>query len=390
MMSKKIKRVAILVESSRAFGRGLIQGISSFALTQDDWQLCYREATLEMGIAEWLEDWKGDGIIARPRSLQDVKALERSGIPTVDLLGEVGHSRLTTIVPDNLAIAQLAVDFLIRAGFKQLAFCGYPGIRFSDEREKAFVQEAQQQGLVVNCYMSGGQRSSDIPLRETWSSGREDELREWLRGLEQPVAILACNDVRALELSSVCRVEGIHVPESVSILGIDDDELICEMSHPPLSSIQPDLAQQGAAGAEALLQIMKGGRPDFRRLTVPPIKIVERPSTDVLVSDDERIIASLRFVRENYHRSIGADDVADHIGVSRSLLDQIYKSKLGFTVSQEIRRLRLSRVKHLLRHSDLTLVEIARCTGFSSSTSLSHFFKSFSGMSPGVFRESMH
>ena len=374
-MSQKIQRIAVLVESSRAYGRGLMHGISNYASMREDWQLYYHESTLETSLGDWLEHWHGDGILARVTTGKDAVALANSNIPTVDLLGEIAHPAIASVDIDNTSVAQSAVDFFLRAGFSQLAYCGYPGIHFSDVRQIAFEAAAFQEGAVVSSYRSPHKSSVSIPTRESWHPYREENLSEWLLSLPKPCAVFACNDVRALDVSSACRVLNLKVPEDVIILGVDNDELICGMSTPPLSSVEPDLIWHGARAAELLQQILDGHNAPSS-VKIDPKGIVERPSTDLIVFEKEHVARALRYMRKGLHLSIGSEQIAREVGVSRSLLDRDFKEDVGHTVSHELRRIRLRRIRHLLIHTDLTLEAIADRTGFPNDSGLLNFFQS--------------
>ena len=391
MPKSPTKRIAILVESSRAFGRGLIVGINTFASEQDNWLLYYHEGTLHFDLAEWLDTWNGDGIITRITSEKDAHILAESGIPTVDLLGEIRHPAISVVDSDNAAIACMAVDFFIRAGFTNLAYCGYPGIQFSDSRQAMFEDTAKSEHLTVNRYHSPSCPESSIQKREHWRVQREEDISAWLLSLPKPIAIFACNDVRALDISAACRVSGIRVPEDVVILGVDNDELICKMSKPPLSSIEPDTIRQGRLGAETLLALLNNNSPTKEAFlpthTIAPIQVIERPSTDLIVFSSRIVSDALRYLRKHSHENIGTQQIANAIGASNSYLNLLFKEATGRTINKELQRIRLTRIRHLLQHSLLTLNEIAHKTGFSSNASLSKFFKIHEEVTPGEFRE---
>lgn len=382
-----MKRIAILVESSRAFGRGLIHGINTFASKQDDWVLYYHEGTLNFDLQEWLKYWQGDGIIARVTDEAHAEIFANSSIPTVDLLGEIVHPDISVVNPDNASIAQLAVQFYINAGYTNLAYCGYSGIHFSDQRQSCYREAAHNQHLEVISYHPTQNISDTILRREQWRPQREEDLAAWLQALPKPVAIFTCNDVRALDLSTACLISNIRVPEDVAILGVDNDELICTMAKPPLSSIEPDTIQQGNRGAQILHQLMSEAETPVSREVIPPKAIIERPSTDLIAFSNPVVADAARYLRKNIHLNIGAQQIAEAAGTSASHLNRLFKEATGFTLNKEIQRLRLIRIRHLLRHSELTLIQIARQTGFSSAANLSKFFKSKTETTPGKYRE---
>jgi len=390
-MATSTKRIAVLVETSRAYGRGLIRGINNYASEQDDWLLYYHESTLEFDLAEWLLQWQGDGIIARISTMKDANLLAESGIPTIDLLGEIRHPAIYSIDSDHDEIARMAHHLFLQAGFQHLAFCGYPCIHFSDHRAKHFTKAAEAEQLKVHHYQPPPSSAHTIRQREQWRPQREQDIANWIKNLPKPVAIFACNDARALDISAACHMIGIKVPEEVSILGVDNDELICNMSKPPLSSIEPDTIRQGWIGAHTLHTLLSGKQPDIKNQSpltlIPPIQVVERASTDLICFDSPCVSEALRYLRKHSHHNIGSQQIADAVGVSPSHLNRLFKEATGRTINSEHQRLRLIRIRHLLTHSQLTLNEIATENGFTSAASLSKFFKIHQGMTPGEFRK---
>lgn len=386
-MPEKIKRIAVLVESSRAYGRGLIRGVCEFAKSRPDWQLLYRESRMGQNFEDWLKNWQGDGLITRITSAEEAEIVAEKGIPAVDLYGAFAHPKISRLDAEHDSIARMAADFFSKTGISNYAYCGYPGVRFSEQRCAVFKDSIEALNRDLHVYTSPQPPNPSIKCHEAWRSGREEDLATWLHSLPKPIAIFACNDVRALDVSSACRLAEISVPGDVAIMGVDDDVLICSMSFPPLSSVKPDFVRQGQRGAEILQEIMDGTRLQPTTETIPPIAVVERPSTDLIVSKYPYVVKALRFVRSHVHRSIGVEDVAEYAGVSRSLVDRAFTEELGYTVSQEIRRLRIARIEELLKYTELKLADIAKQTGFPSDTSLSNFFKSAKGISPGKFRD---
>jgi len=392
-MPSSTKRIALLVETSRAYGRGLIKGINSFAYEHDDWLLYYHESTLEFNLAEWLQHWKGDGIIARISTKEDARLLAKSGIPTVDLLGEIRHPAISTVHIDHEEVAKMALHLFLQAGFTNLAFCGYPGLHFSDQRAKYFAKAAKTEQLKVHDYEPPPSSNHTIKEREQWRPQREQDIVTWIKKLPKPVAIFACNDARALDISAACHMAGIKVPEEVSILGVDNDELICSMSKPPLSSIEPDTLRQGRIGAKTLHSLLSGsGNPsdikeESQPVFVPPIQVVERASSDLICFDSPAVSEALRYLRRHSHQNIGSQQVATAVGVSNSHLNRLFKEATGRTINKELQRLRLIRIRHLLTHTLLPLCEIATQTGFTSTASLSKFFKIHTSLAPSEYRE---
>jgi LacI family transcriptional regulator len=381
----ELRNIAILVESSRAFGRGLIHGITDYAARRRDWQFHFQESSLAQTSLNWIFRSRIDGILARITSAEMAEALAASGIPTVDILGEFPCAGIPRVMCDNAAVSRAALDLFVSSGFDRIGFCGYPGILYSDLRQSALIEASAAKGIEVSVY-DPGTRGTDISHREAWHPKRQDTLALWLDSLPKPVGILCANDIRALDLSAVCREEGIPVPQDVAILGVDDDRLICEMAHPHNSSVEPDTHRQGFIAADLLQSLLDGSPAPALPILAGAKSLVERASTDRVVTSFPHVAIAFRYLRAHLAEAIGAEQVAAHAGVSRSLLDRDFKQALGRTVSEELRKLRLIRICHLLIHGRENLEEIARQTGFSGKTALSNFFKAHTGTSPGSYR----
>ncbi|MCL4178355.1 MAG: hypothetical protein KJ072_11525 [Verrucomicrobia bacterium] len=136
----RIPRVALLIETSRTYGRGVLRGIARYAHAQGPWSFFIQERELHGGIPDWLRHWRGEGVIARIEDQRTARALLRLGCPVVDVLGNRRFAGIPGFDTDADAVARLAADFFGRAGFRHYAFCGYPGIPFSDRRQDAFTR----------------------------------------------------------------------------------------------------------------------------------------------------------------------------------------------------------------------------------------------------------
>lgn len=377
-------RIAMFVESSRNFGRGLIAGVVSFAKEQPDWQLSYREFSLGEWNSAWTSQGRFDGIIARITSEAMARDLLATAVPVVDMLGEFHHEKIPRVGCDNDAIGRLAARHLIESGFSHIAYCGYEGAMYSDLRQKAVEAETSP----VHVYHGLRSRQpSDLATREAWENQRGNRLAEWLSSLPKPLGVICANDVRALDVSHAARDAGWRIPGEIAVIGVDDDDLLCSMARPANSSVKPDLHGQGRLAAETLACLMAGGEVPRLEQQLTPLGVVERPSTDHVVTPHPHVAAAFRYARANLSAPLGIDEIARACGVSRSLLDRDFKQDLGRTVGDEIRRLREARIRHLLGHTDHRLEEIASLTGLSGRVALANFFKERTGLTPGEYRK---
>lgn len=388
-MSKHLPRVALLIESSRNYGRGVLRGIARYSRTNGPWSCFTQERELHSGIPEWLRTWKGDGIIARIEEQRTAKALLKLGLPVVDVLGNARFKHVPGFDTDAGGVARLVGEFFLRAGFQYFAYCGYPGIPFSNRRAEAFATYLAGHGRELRVFKTriAKNRSSNIQAIEQSGLGTEAAIAGWLKKQPRPLALFACNDIRAQQVLNACREHRIKVPEEVAVIGVDNDDVLCNLCDPPLTSIEPDTERLGYEAAALLDRMMKGkvaGDGPIRQ--VPPLRILERASTDVVAIDDPITVRAVRFIRDHIGDGIAAKDVMTHVGRSRTDLEQRFQRWLKLSVRSEIMRRRMDRVCALLQQTNLGLNEIADRAGFSTAAHLCRLFQQRLKQSPTEYR----
>ena len=226
----------------------------------------------------------------------------------------------------------MAARFFINSAFSHFAYCGFPGLWFSDDRGKAFETAITRFGAKLHIYQPPvAWNITDLARREPLHSSGSPELERWVASLPRHTAILACNDVRAQIPVKVAVRVGRRIPEDLAVMGVDDDHLICELTTPRLTSIRPDTHTLGYTAAQWLHQLMQGKKLPYRKLLVPPVQITERASTDTIASEDEVLVKALRFIRDHAQEAIDANRVIEHVGLSRSSVEQRFRQTLGRT-----------------------------------------------------------
>ena len=373
-------RVALLVETSLASGRDILRGIGRYVRECGPWSIYHEPRSLEEAAPAWLRTWRGDGIIARIQNRRIAAAVAATRLPAIDVLGVVSHDRLPLVHVDNAAIAQLAADHLLDRGFRHFGYCGLSGINWSDQRRDAFASRVAERGGQCSVYTLARRRA-----RMSWED-EQDGLAAWLTTLPRPVGIMACNDPRGQKVLEACRRLGLKVPEEVAVIGVDNDEPVCEIADPPLSSVLPDPTRLGFEAAKLLDRMIRSGHRPRRPLFLPPVGIVTRQSTDVLAIDDAELVAALRLIREESCEGLSVSDVVRKLSVSRSTLQRQFKAILGRTVHDEIVATRLARAKQLLAETDLPIAAIARRCGFRHQEYLGYVFRTRGGQTPAAYR----
>jgi LacI family transcriptional regulator len=381
------RKVALLIEWSRAYGRGVLCGIANYVQAHGTWKIYQTERRLCDAAPEWLRGWKGDGIIARIENAELLDQIRQLDVPVVDLFEHRSTAGIPGVITDNRAIAHLAADHLIDRGFKHFAYCGLPGIYSSETRGECFVEYLNRAGYTVSVYDNPHQSGTPfISATEDYELRCEATVASWVGSLPKPVGLMACNDLRAHQVLMACSDRNIAVPEELAVIGVDNDELICELCHPPLSSIEQNSPGVGYKAATLLDRLLDGKSPPTEPILVDPLGVVSRQSTDVVAVGDADVAAAVHFIRVHACEGIQVADVLQHVQVSRSTLERRFTRLLGRSPKAEILRVRLDRVKQLLSMTEYPLAKIAHLAGFDYMESMCYCFKRVTGQTPGQYR----
>jgi LacI family transcriptional regulator len=381
-------RICLLVESSREYGRGLLRGIAAYARVHGPWLLYHLERALGDPAPPRLEDWASDGIIARIESRHLLREIRRLGLPTVDLLGLYDVRGIPVVRPDDAHTTRLGFEHLAERGLRRFAYCGFSGIYYSDLRQGHFVRRVTAAGFEPHIYVGARPpRGTHISTIEQESLRRMQELADWVRELPRPIGIMTCNDLRAQQVLNVCGVLGIAVPDEVAVLGVDNDEVVCELCTPPLSSVRLNTHVIGYEAASVLHHMLTGKTPPVQRVLIESPGVVTRQSTEVLLVNDPPIATAVRLIRERACQGISVADVFTHVKISHSTLVRRFTQLVGRSPKAEIDRVRIERVKELLSATGLPLVEIAPLAGFNHVEILCKLFKAKTGRTPGQYRK---
>jgi LacI family transcriptional regulator len=378
-----LPQVAVCVDKSRKYGRKVLQGIADYAETVGQWSLIVDSMATGSYSADWLKDWKGDGILAYVESRATAKRLRESGIPAVEVFGHMLDLKLPQVGNDDVAIGRLAAEHLLACRFKHFAFSGYREELWSERRRAGFEAVIGGRGFLVQHHFSARAGA-------TLAQGQlhRERLLAWLRALPKPVAIMACSDQQGIRILDACRRLQLTVPEEVAVIGVDNDEETCRLSAPPLSSVKDDGRKVGFEAARLLDELMAdpSRRQALPPLLIPPRGIAVRRSTEVSAVDDPLIALAMRHVREHACNGLRVPDLLAKFNVSRSVLYRRFHDALNRSPHEEILRVQLERAKRLLDESDFTLERIAELSGFQHGEYLSVAFKRELGLTPSEFR----
>ncbi|MHC4516964.1 MAG: XylR family transcriptional regulator [Planctomycetota bacterium] len=378
-----MRHVAILVETARAYGRGVIRGLARYNRERGRWSTYFQPQGLGDPPPPWLNTWKGDGIIARIDNPTTARVVAKVGVPLVNLRSTLPRLPFPFIGADNRAVARLAADHLLERGFRSFGLCGYQrGLHLGfDVRQACFGEYITQAGY--HCHQFTLRRGG-FPS-PSWEKEQE-RIARWLLSLPKPVGILATNDDFGLQVLDACRRIGLRVPDQAAVLGCENDEYACGLSIPPLSSIDLNSERAGYEAAALLDRLMAGKRPPKRLPQIEPVGVVARRSTDVLATNDVKVVQALRFIRHHACRPIGVTDIVAHVKVPRTTLQIRVKEIIGRTIHQEIRRAQIARAKELLSVTNIPIKQVARECGFKNVQYFTRAFHRATGETPARFQ----
>jgi len=383
-------RIALLIDSSRSYRRGLLRGIAAYARAYGPWSFCHHETVLGDSLPPQLRDWGGDGIIARTRDPRLIVELKRLNLPMVGKFGSREDCDVPMIDSDQRAVVRLAVDHLQERGFRSFAYFGFDDAKFTEKHCQYFLEYVAELGGRARVYEGPPPKqvaeiSSADEIQE-----REGAIARWIRSLPRPVGLMAYNDRCAYQVLTACGSQGIAVPDEVAVIGVDNDEVLCELSDPPLSSVDPNAQRIGYETATLLHRLIRGDPPQEGSVLVQPLGVVARESTDAVAIDDYQTAVAVRYIRRYACDGLQIKELLQNINISRSTLERRFAKYLGRSPRAEIARVQLRRVKELLTSTEFSLEKIAELAGFNYVESMCYLFKRSTGQTPGEYRESVN
>ncbi|MGI9472243.1 MAG: substrate-binding domain-containing protein [Rubripirellula sp.] len=397
------RSVALLVETSNGYCRGLLDGVIAYVKETGDWSVFLTEQERGATPPKWLRDWTGDGIIARIETDDIAQQLRDVTVPIVDLSATRHVRGIPWTSTDDQAIATVGAEHFLERGFHNLAYCGDPGFAWSMARRDRFRELTRAAERNFFEYQSTHRYDPSYD----WDR-EKNQLADWLATLPRPVGIMACYDFQAQQVLDACRQADFTVPEQVAVLGVDNDRLICELSEPSLSSIVQDTRGTGYEAARLLDRLMDAQQHSHamspsprstQRLTsdlaitdpplvTKPLGVAVRESTDTLAIDDADIATALQYIRRHATSNIQVRDILDHSTLSRRSLEHRFKKLIGRTPHEEIQRVRINGVKRLLSETQLSIAAIAERCGYEHGEYMTAVFRRVTGQTPSDYRRS--
>lgn len=375
-------RVAVLVETATTWGRQIHRGIHRYDLKRGPWHLFF-EARGPEELIRVPQGWEANGVIARVGTLEMAEELKALDVPVVNVSGiQLPGVNFPRVMNDLDASARMAAQHFIERGFRHFAYFSLTGLAYVATHQEGFVKAVREAGCDFASFKAKPAKGAE----PDWNLDLV-ELGNWIRELPKPVAILTWNSSSAREIIYACHLAGILVPEEVAVMSGTDDELLSEVLFIPISGIQTPSEQAGHEAARLLEALMHGKTAPKEPITLKPIGVVTRRSTDTLAIQDRALARALSFIRENAGNRIEVADVVRHAGVSRRALEQRFLQILGRAPASEIRRVHLERAKQMLLETDLPIPEVAESAGYGSPEYMAGIFRSELQTTPLKYRK---
>lgn len=376
-------RIALLIDTATTWGMGLIEGIAAYAHESADWQILiapsgkYDEMLLPA-------NWDGDGVIARITHRELAEQIVELEIPAVDVSWyRFAEGTIPRCTCDEREVAATASKYFNDLGFRQFAYCG-SSIRpnYHDRFGEAYIDQLRRKGFTCHTFFPRNDPVSVMPPAEEL-----ERMIDWLRSLTKPVALLAFDSLQARQVTEACWLGGINVPHEVAVLGGEYDFLSCTISQPQLSSIDHSPRRVGYTAAELLARQLRGEAPPTEPVFVPVSRVIACQSTDTIAVGDELLAAAIRYIKEHSHQRIRISDILKAVPISRRALEKSFRSALGRSPAEEIRRVRVERAVQLLCDTSWAMPRVATAAGFERPELLTRAFRRELGTTPSEFRK---
>ena len=377
-----MRRIALLTENSREYGRELLKGIAEFAQERRNWILRLLTPS-DLRPRSALAGF--DGVIARLADTATRRRLAASRLPVVDAFCQNPSPSFIGVDSDHDAIGEMAAGHFVSRGFRSFAFCGFNGTAFSDARRRAFVRALGNAAFSCSVYSAVEPPDDAMNFAERADlPAHADLLRKWFISLPPQTAVFCANDTRAYQLLGIAAENGIAVPQHAAIMGVDNDTLLCSFASPPLSSIDPNAKRIGYAAARLLHRAMEDPAKDKIRpvYRVRPGDLVERASTEFHPVGPAWLSEALVYIDRNMSRPVSAADIVAIAGLSHTSVEKTFRKVFGESAGKYILRTKMNEAQRLIEKGGLSGKEIAARTGFSSPQYFCRTYRSFFGRSP--------
>ena len=379
-------RVLIISDFTESFAHKLLAGIVEYSRQKEQWIVRrmppeYKAQIGIQGVIRVAKEWDVNAVIGQFEPTDDIGLFAENGIVAIAQDYKKKFTTIPNITADYIGTGRMAARFFLERGFRNFGFFGMNDVCWSDERCDGFRREVEAAGFGDSFY---SYRMQEIDM--VWYYQR-NRLREWLRMIPKPIAIMACDDNQGANLIEACHGIGIKIPEEVSVIGVDNDETLCSLGSTTLTSIQIDIEEGGRQTAALVERLVADPSAPAEDIVLQPVKIVGRMSTAAFATADQQILRALLFIHKNALKKISVSDVMAEAALSRRLLERRFKAVTGKTLYEYITDQKLKYFAEQLADTDEQVINIALSMGENDTKSISRRFKQLYGCTPVEWRE---
>lgn len=380
--SDRTIQIGLGIDLGLSFCREVLCGVRDYACLKSNWRFVHlppSPAGISSGRAR-----QCDGFVSFVFGPAMSRKFERLRRPVVNVASIMPQLPFPRVCADHEAVGVLAAEHFLDRGYQRMAFAGYGQHEFSMRREAGFRRRLAAASIepASSFHERRAPRTHPSPLE-----AHGPQLKSWLTTLERPIAIFAANDVMGFHLSEMVRELGFGVPDEVALLGVDNDDLLCALARPSLSSVALPTKRMGYEAAALLDRLLEGAAEPREIITLPPVGIVTRESSDALAIEDRAVAAALRVLRDRSHERLRVRDLVRAAGTSRRRLERRFRLVLGRGLGEELIRVRLASAQRLLAETDLPMSIVAERAGFTDSRHLSVTVRRVCGTTPSEYRQ---
>lgn len=377
-------KILVLFDSSAEFSRRFLKGLIRYSMDYGPWSFYrlpayYRTLYGDAGILERIREWEIDAVIAQWEN-EDVSFLEQLDIPVFLQTYRDPDVMCSKISGDYKKVGAMAADFFVRKRFRNFAFYGHNSSFWSKKRAEGFREEVEKNGGNFFYFESE-------PLNETEWSGSHAGLDDWLRALPKPVGLLACDDGYALQISEMCKVNNIDIPNELSLLGVDNDELICNLSYPSISSVVTDDKNGGYTAGKMLHRQIQSKTNNIFNISINPVRIELRQSTEKYNVSNKAILDAVNYIDANFMSDLSIEELTGVVPLSRRNLEIKFKEEMGTSIYRFILDNKVGYISHQLLVTNKSPLEIALEVGYKDVRNIYRLFKKSTGYTPIDFRK---
>lgn len=378
-------KILLLIDFSSEFSRRMLMGLIQYSKDHGPWIFYrlpsyYKTLYGNEGIIQWAKEWEADAIIARWDPDGNAHLLTSLNIPIILQNYKSRSEHFSNLTGDYIGTGAMAAKFFIKRRYRNFAFYGNKGVVWSRERAEGFRKEIEKMG--GNYYYFESENLDE----EQWSSSHV-QLDNWLLSLPKPIALFACDDSFALQVSEICKINNISIPDEIALLGVDNDELICTLSDPPISSIVLDVEKGGYEAGRLIDQLIRGERTEPFNIIIHPTRFELRKSTEKYNISNEYVLKIVNYIEEHLTSEINIEELTAMVPLSRRNLEVKFKHEMGTTLYQFLLNRRIDYFTHLLLTTNRSLFDLAIEAGFSDYKNISRLFKKMKGYTPLEFRQ---